>query len=153
MTTTLRAFAVATALMMAGSPTGALAQAPRSTTEGVFTAEQAKAGEEAYQSNCAGCHGLDLKKTDAEAPDLTEGPFRFGWHGKTIAERFQKTRDTMPKAAVRSLPDQTYLDIVAYILSFNGVPAGSEKLTPDMAKLEAITIELPQAKGGGGRRR
>ncbi|CAN0514838.1 unnamed protein product, partial [Phaeothamnion confervicola] len=40
---------------------------------------QAKTGETAYQSNCAGCHGLDLRKVDPEAPDLTESPYRFGW--------------------------------------------------------------------------
>ena len=132
---------------------GAIAHAEtRSTAQGVFTAAQAKAGEEAYQSNCAGCHGLDLKKTDAEAPDLTGGPFRFGWHGKTVAERYQKTRATMPKAAPASLPEQTYVDIIAYILSFNGAPAGDEKLGSDLAKLEAIEIDVPQASGGGGRR-
>lgn len=124
-----------------------------STADGVFTEEQAKAGETAYQSHCAGCHGLDLKKTEAEAPDLTGGPFRFGWQGKTIAERFQKTRDTMPKATPKSLPDQTYLDIIAYILSFNGIAAGNDKLSPDMAKLEAIEIEVPQSSGGRGRGR
>ena len=53
------------------------AQGPaRSTADGVFTVDQVKTGEAAYQSHCAGCHGLDLRKTDAEAPDLTEGPFR-----------------------------------------------------------------------------
>lgn len=132
----------------------AYAQDTISTAGGLFTEAQAKTGEQAYQSHCAGCHGLDLRKTDAEAPDLTEGPFRFGWHGKTIWERFDKTRATMPKAAVRSLDDQTYLDIVVYILAFNGVPAGSEKLLPTQAVLEKIEIEVPAAKAGsGGRRR
>ena len=131
----------------------AMAQDARSTTDGVFTAAQAKSGEEADQSHCSGCHGLDLRKTDAEAPDLTEGPFRFGWHGKTIGERFEKTRSTMPKAAVRSLPDQVYLDIVVYILAFNGVPTGTDKLLPNIAALDKITIDVPASSGGGGRRR
>ena len=152
MTRTTWAAATAAVLLLA-SPAGAQNAAPRSTADGVFTAAQAAAGEAAYQSNCAGCHGLDLRKTDAEAPDLTEGPFRYGWNGKTMAERVEKIRTTMPKPNVKSLPDQTYVDIVAYILSFNGVPAGSETLGSDMAKLEAITIEVPHAKGGGGRRR
>ncbi len=124
-----------------------------STADGVFTAEQAKSGEAAYQSHCAGCHGLDLKKTDAEAPDLTGGPFRFGWHGKALAERFDKIRTTMPKAPLPKLQDQMYVDIIAYILSFNGSPAGNVMLGPDIKNLEAIEIDVPQASGGGGRRR
>lgn len=131
----------------------AQAQAPRTTADGVFTAAQAKAGEQAYQSHCVGCHGLDLKKVDAEAPDLTDGPYRFGWNGKTVAERFDKIRTTMPRPPLPKLADQMYVDIVAYILSFNGSPAGNEPLPADMKKLEAITIEVPQASGGGGRRR
>lgn len=140
-------------LIFAAPLSGAHAQAPRSTADGVFTEAQAKAGETAYQSHCSGCHGLDLKKTDAEAPDLTEGPFRFGWQGKTVAERFDKIRTTMPKEPLPKLSDQMYVDIIAYILSFNGVPAGAEAMPPDAARLAAITIEVPQAKGGGGRRR
>ena len=142
---------VATAAVLIATAS-AVAQS-RTTADGVFTEAQVKSGEAAYQSHCAGCHGLDLKKTDAEAPDLTEGPFRFGWQGKTIAERFDKIRTTMPKQPLPRLDDQMYADIVAYILSFNGVPAGAEKLGTDMAKLEAITIDVPQAKSSGGRRR
>jgi len=49
----------------------------------------------------------------------------------------------MPFQNPRSLDDQTYLDIVAYILQFNGTPAGREKLTPDLQRLKEITIEIP----------
>jgi S-disulfanyl-L-cysteine oxidoreductase SoxD len=149
----MKALTAIVAAVLCVAISGHEAQAQRSTADGVFTAEQAKAGETAYQSHCSGCHGLDLKKTDAEAPDLTEGPFRFGWQGKTVAERFDKIRTTMPKQPLPRLDDKTYIDVIAYILSFNGIPAGSEALPADMAKLESITIEVPQAKGGGGRRR
>src|SRR5229473_1624313 len=98
-------------------PTGA-----RSTVSGVFTAEQAKNGERAFQAKCATCHGADLHSTEPEAPDLTEGAFKFGWDGKTIANRFEQIRSTMPLGKPRNFDDQTYLDIVAYILQFNGIP-------------------------------
>lgn len=139
--------------ILAAPMPGASAQGARSTADGVFSEAQAKAGETAYQSHCAGCHGLDLKKTDAEAPDLTEGPFRYGWQGKTVGERFEKIRTTMPKAPLPKLTDQLYVDIIAYILSFNGVAAGSEAMPADAPKLDVITIELPPEKSGGGRRR
>jgi hypothetical protein len=42
-----------------------------------------KNGERAFQAKCAGCHGEDLRSTDVEALDLTEGAFNFGWQGKT----------------------------------------------------------------------
>jgi len=119
-------------------PTGA-----RSTASGVFTAEQAKNGERAFQAKCATCHGSDLHSTDAEAPDLTEGAFKFGWQGKTIANRFEQIRSTMPYGNAHGLDDQTYIDIVAYILQFNGLPSGAQKLEPDVRALEQIVIEIP----------
>ena len=115
----------------------------RSTSSGVFTAEQAKNGESNFQSRCAGCHGLDLHATDPEAPDLTEQGFKFGWVGKTLADRFRNIRTAMPVGAPGSLDDQTYIDIVTYILSFNGIPSGSQKLTPDLPTLEKIVIAAP----------
>ena len=114
-----------------------------STARGVFTAAQAKDGEQAFQAKCASCHGPDLHSTDPEAPDLTEGAFRFGWHGKTLANRFEQIRSTMPYGNSGSLDDQTYIDIVAYILSFNGIPAGNSKLEPDVPALEKIIVEVP----------
>jgi len=119
------------------------AQDTKSTSTGVFTQEQAKRGEAAYQRVCASCHGTDLHSTEAEAPDLTEGAFKFGWQGKTIAERFELIRTTMPPNKAGSLDDQAYLDIVTYILRFNNVPAGSRSLEPDPNVLKQIVISAP----------
>ena len=84
---------------------------------------------------------------------IFHGASGFAWQGKTIAERLEKTRATMPKGNPKSLDDQTYLDIVTYLLRANGAPAGSEKLAPDMAALEQITIDVPAAAPGGTWRR
>jgi len=49
----------------------------------------------------------------------------------------------MPLGNARSLDDQTYLDVVAYILQFNGIPAGNQKLVNRIVPaLEKITIEI-----------
>ncbi len=109
------------------------------TANGIFTAEQAKNGELEYQSKCSSCHGADLHSTDGEAPDLTDATFKFAWQGKTIASRLDAIR-TMPQGQPRSLDDQTYLDILAYILQFNGVAAGNQKLVPTTPNLERIVI-------------
>src|SRR5437016_3151392 len=101
--------------LMLGVCAASAQQAARSTSNGVFTAEQAKAGERAYQARCASCHGADLQSTDPEAaPDLTEELFKFGWKGKTLAEVFEQIRSTMPLSTARSLDDQTYLDVLMY---------------------------------------
>ena len=133
---------VSSALILLFGVCGASAQ-QRSTASGVFTAEQAKNGEQVYQAQCATCHGSELQNTDPEAPSLTEGAFKFGWQGKTLANRFEQIRSTMPLGKARSLDDQTYVDIIAYILQFNGIPAGSQKLTPDVAALAQIVVAVP----------
>ena len=119
------------------------AQDAKNTSRGVFTEEQAKKGEAAYQRVCASCHGADLHSTEPEAPDLTEGSFKFGWQGKTIAERFDTIRKTMPPQRAGGLDDQTYLDIVTYILRFNNVPGGNQALQPDLDRLKQIVISAP----------
>ena len=53
------------------------------------------------------------------------------------------TRNTMPPKKERSLDDQTYLDIVTYILRFNNIPAGNQKLEPDLQILQQIVISVP----------
>ena len=116
---------------------------PKSTSAGVFTEEQAKKGEADYRARCASCHGTDLKSTDAEAPDLTEEPFKYGWNGKTVGDKFEVIRSTMPPNRGRSLDDQSYLDIVTYVLRFNKIPSGSQKLEPNIDTLKQIVISVP----------
>ena len=134
---------VASLALLLGVCVAGAQPAARSTASGVFTAEQAKNGERAYQAQCATCHGADLHSTEPEAPDLTEGAFKFGWQGKTLADRFEQIRSTMPLNKARSLDDQTYVDIVAYLLQFNGLPAGNQKLLPDIGTLGQIVIQVP----------
>jgi mono/diheme cytochrome c family protein len=113
------------------------------SANGAFTAEQAKNGERQYQSKCASCHGADLHSTEPEAPDLTEGAYKFGWQGMTVADRFETIRNTMPPGQAKSLDDQAYLDIVAYILQFNGMSPGTRRLTADMQVLQRMVITEP----------
>jgi mono/diheme cytochrome c family protein len=109
---------------------------------GVFTAPQAKRGDEAYQSSCSGCHGSDLHATDPEAVDLTGPAFRAKWNGKTLEERFETIRDTMPLGNANSLGDKTYMDILAFILQFNDVPPGNQELVPGTAKV-IVFVQRP----------
>jgi mono/diheme cytochrome c family protein len=125
--------AAALSLLLLLAASVAHAQGP-SIWSGVFTAAQAKRGDEAYQASCAGCHGSDLHATDAEAVDLTGPAFRAKWNGKTLEERFETIRDTMPLGNAKTLGDKTYLDILAFILQSNDVPPGNQELVPETAK-------------------
>jgi len=131
-------------LLLFGACVANAQQGKRTIKNGVFTAAQAKSGESAYRTNCASCHGSDLHATDAEAPDLTESIFQFGWKGKTVAEVFEQVRGAMPLDSPRSLDDQTYLDILVYIFQFNGAPSGNQKLEPNLPALREIVIEPPK---------
>jgi len=101
---------------------------------GVFTAEQAKRGDDAYQASCSACHGSDLHATDPEAVDLTGPAIRAKWNGKTLQDRFEAIRDTMPPGNANTLGDKTYMDILAFILQSNEIPAGNQELTSETAK-------------------
>jgi mono/diheme cytochrome c family protein len=102
---------------------------------GVFTAAQATRGNDAYQGNCSSCHGSDLRATTGEAVDLTGPAIRAAWNGRTLQDRFEKIRDTMPLGNPNSLDDRIYMDILAFILQFNEFPAGNQELVPETAKV------------------
>ena len=45
---------------------------------------------------------------------------------------FLDMKATMPRGNPGSLPDQTYVDIISYVLQTNEMPAGSTELKPDV---------------------
>ena len=61
---------------------------------------------------------------------------RFGPSGmeKSLQERFETIRDTMPPGNANTLGDKTYMDILAFILQSNEFPAGNQELVPETAK-------------------
>lgn len=126
--------ALAVLMLSAALAAGAQDASGPSIWSGVFTAAQAKRGNDAYQASCSGCHGSDLHATDPEAVDLTGPAIRARWNGKTLQERFETIRDTMPPGNANTLGDKTYMDILAFILQSNEFPAGNQELVPDTAK-------------------
>ncbi len=129
-------------LLLAGIPLAGAQEASKGVIwTGVYTAVQAGRGEATYQSNCAACHGRTLQATNPDAPSLTGPSFGISWHGKPVADLFTLMRTSMPLGAGGSLSDPEYLDIVAYILKFNGYPAGDRELGPEDQVLRQIVIE------------
>lgn len=127
---------------------GALAQTAaagaQSIRDGVFTAEQARRGKIAYTGPCDRCHGFKLDGA-SDDPDMLPAPpvagpkFLRKWNGRTLAALFEYVRVTMPSNNPGYLSDAEVADIVAYMLSSSGIPAGSGELLPDA--LAAIVIE------------
>jgi len=103
--------------------------ARRNTSDGVFTAAQAERGREAYAANCSSCHAKDL--AGQAGPALKGELFMDNWREDRVKPLFSYIQTRMPQRAAGSLSEQTYLDIVAYILSTNMLPAGLKELTAD----------------------
>jgi mono/diheme cytochrome c family protein len=136
------AAALGSILLLAGIPVAGGQEASKGLIwKGVFTEMQARRGEAAYQGNCAACHGRTLQATNPDAPNLTGPSFGISWNGKPVADLFTLMRTSMPLGAPGSLSDPEYLDIVAYILKFNGYPAGDRELGPEDQLLKQIVIE------------
>jgi S-disulfanyl-L-cysteine oxidoreductase SoxD len=129
-------------LVLADAATGGTQEAPPgSVLGGIFTAAQAQRGRAAYQKNCATCHGGQLIARDSDATNLSGPDFEKAWVGKTMGDRFERIRTTMPLDDAGSLGAQEYVDILAYILQFNRYPAGDRELKAEPDVLKQIVIE------------
>ena len=111
----------------------------RTVWDGVFTDAQAERGRSAYAQSCASCHAEDLRG-QGTAPSLVEESFAFLWADMTVGDLFERTRMLMPSDRPGSLPSATYADIIAFVMSKNGFPAGSTELSADVAALKQIVI-------------
>ncbi len=103
-----------------------------------FTAQQAVAGKASYNSNCAICHGNTMTN-GTFGPPLAGEYFQKTWLGQTVRAFYDHAK-TMPPSAPASLGDKTYVDIVAYILEFNGSKAGTAQLSAAGDILDKMTI-------------
>jgi hypothetical protein len=74
------------------------------------------------------------------APALAGDVFLQRWKGHTVAELFARIRTTMPQQNPRSLSDEIYIDVLAFILQSNGLPSGDHVLEPDPQTLGTISI-------------
>jgi hypothetical protein len=97
----------------------AAAGADRTVWDGVYTADQAARGQAAFDRDCRSCH-----RAGFQGPRFTEH-----WREDKLSSLLDFMRSKMPADAPGSKTRAEYLDIVAYILSVNNFPAGSQDLT------------------------
>jgi mono/diheme cytochrome c family protein len=102
-----------------------------SVLDGVYTAAQARRGQAQFEQNCALCHRADLG--GLSGPALKGDRFLDQWREFQLEVLVNDMRSQMPQRSPGSLPANAYLDIAAYLLEANGLPAGKTELTQDVA--------------------
>ena len=104
----------------------------------VFTEAQAIGGKAEYSKTCATCHTDSLipaegaKYQGRDIPPLAGARFMEKWGALT-------TKDLTARVKIAA-GEETYVPVTAYILQFNGAPAGEQQLTSDTAvEIRSIT--------------
>jgi mono/diheme cytochrome c family protein len=123
-------------LIVAASARIAEAQAgggQRTTSAGVYTTDQANRGRDVYAMQCKSCH------TPASH---TGAIFAAWWDRKTLADLYQFIVTRMPKNEPGSLQADEYVDVTAYLLKLNELPAGTDPRPADTVALKRVRIEV-----------
>src|SRR5687768_12347212 len=105
--------ALLTAILLAVFCVQAAAQESKTTLTGVYTAAQAKRGQETFAFTCQGCH------TPAS---YTGDQFTKHWVGKPLIELYNFISTMMPKNEPGSLGEEEYAQLVANLLRLNQMP-------------------------------
>jgi len=114
----------------------------------LFTEDQATQGEEVYTANCVACHGTNLE--GSVGPELAGDAFQTKWQGEAVGALYAYVHDNMPLGAGGSLGDDEYANVVAYILSQNGLEAGDTALPADSNTEAPLDFGVAAAGGAEG---
>ncbi len=111
---------------------------------GLFTLQQARAGESVYLRECSSCHNVNLAGGE-EGVALLGTAFLERWANQPLSALYAVTQGTMPKVNPGGLSPAQYRQVLAYMLLANGYPAGDKELSGGIAELSAM--QLPQPSG------
>ena len=135
------ALSVVAGVMLGGASAavarGAAQTLPTSVWSGVYTTEQAAAGEQVYFAQCASCHGDDLAGRE-RAPALAGPQFLDAWHGRNLRRMLERIEEMPPGAPVSAADG---VSVLAFLLYSSEIPAGPTALPADRARLADITFE------------
>ena len=115
------------------------AETPRSLLSGVYTEQQALQGQALYYEHCLQCHGETMAGAD-KAPALTGPQFASTWSGAPLVALVARIL-TMPPEKPGSLAQQQAVDVLTYILWYNGLPLGAEPLDSSPDVLSQLKFE------------
>ena len=130
---------------LTGAPSVVVAAAQAPVADGAFTSDQAASGWSVYGVQCGECHGPSLEGM-VSAPPLSGVSFLSDWAGQTTDELFAYLRDEMPPGQAGSLSDQSYVELVAYLLESNGAVPGERTLTADAAVMIGDAADISEAR-------
>ena len=103
----------------------------RTVNDGIFTEAQVNAGEVVYDASCKTCHNMRFYRDTLKS-----------WNNQPLIYLWETIMGTMPADNPGSLLLEEYTDVIAYILSENGFPAGDMRLDPDNG-MDVIHILSP----------
>jgi len=108
----------------------------------LYTEDQATQGQIAYYQNCAMCHGSNLggQEEGSSGPALKGSDFADPSYDFHVSDIFNFVANMMPAMSPGSLPHDTSVNIMAFILKANGYPAGKTELTYDAASKSKVPI-------------
>jgi mono/diheme cytochrome c family protein len=105
----------------------------RTTLSGIYTESQVERGEETYYASCVNCHPRGTYAGQS---------FKTNWGGRPLFDLYDWVLNKMPKNDPGTLTPEQSVDVIAYILKENGLPAGKTKMPADEDALKAIRIQL-----------
>ena len=108
---------------------GFAAAEPSTINNNIYSKAQAKIGAKLYQTNCIACHDKKYFR-----------PVLKAWDGQSLGLFFSVMSASMPEGNPGSLPENDYVDILAYILSLSRYPAGESALDHQNGSLNEIII-------------
>ena len=137
----LTAVGVVAVVWMTAVAVSTAQQAPveKKVWDGVFTSVQAARGKAPFERSCARCHNIELAGSQ-RGPALKGNVFWSKWENEQLGSLFTKIRDTMPQDGPSLVEDAAKADILAYIMSVTGMPAGSDELKADARELDLVKI-------------
>lgn len=108
--------------------TGAFAET--TIKDGVYTDAQAERGKTVYEQHCQACH----------VPAFFEAKFQV-WNNQPLIALYDTVSFSMPESNPGGLALQEYTDVMAYIFSMLGYPAGDAELSHTDGSMEEIVIK------------
>jgi mono/diheme cytochrome c family protein len=109
----------------------------KSQWDGVYTTDQAASGEKIYAEKCSSCHGTALGGGEM-APALAGQEFATNWNDLSLGDLFERMRISMPQDDPGSLTRQQNVDVLAFMLSSGGYPAGEAPLPTQTDALRQV---------------
>jgi mono/diheme cytochrome c family protein len=136
---------------------------------GTFTAAQAASGKVAVESSCGICHQPSLRGRSGEpdespafdalprsfqdfiktgyVPPLVGEEFLAKWKGKTVVQLAEYLGSAGKSFPTAGMDEKTYLQIAAYVLQMNGVPAGERELTAESTVTVDAVVGMRKVAG------